>query len=185
MRPLHLMNKNSLLVLVTSSVLVITTLVACGGGGGGGGGEGDTPRAGVPTVPSVPTVPASNTPPAFDLNGFTYCGNPGVVTKQDDYVNLKTKTHVAFGLQSEKRLVYLFNQIGQIQFTEEVFGSHPVPGRYAEGYCKVVTADNNDSQVFTAALTSLKSHLEGSPTLAAAQLQVINERLKQTMYAVT
>ena len=176
------MNKNSLLVLVTSSVLIITTLVACGGDGGGGEGEGNTPSAG---VPSVATVPTSNTPPAFDLNGFTYCDKPGVVTKQDEYVKLKTKTHLAFGLQSEKKLIYLFNQIGEIQFSENVFGFHPVPGRYAEGYCKVVTADNNDLQVFKAALTSLKSHLQGSPTLAAAQLEIVNERLKQTIYAVT
>ncbi len=185
MKLAHRMNKTPLSVLVASSVLVISTLVACGGGGGGGGGEGG--KGDIPNtyVPGGPTVPTNSTGPAFDLNGFTYCDKPGVVTKQDEIVNLKTRTHVAFGLQSEKRLVYLFNQIGPLKFSEEVFGYHPVPGKYAEGYCKVVTADNNDAAVFAAGLISLKSHLEGSPTLTAAQLQDINERLKQTTYVVT
>lgn len=211
MKIAYLMRKTGWRAVLTFNALAISTLVACGGndvaasrasdsgagvavtsgsgssesgasssGASGSGGASDTGDSS-----SNSPGPKSNAWPAFDLNGFTYCDKPGVISKQDETLNLKTKTHVAFGLQSDKRLVYLFNQIGSVTLNEQVFGSFPVPGKYAQGYCKVVTADNNDAQVFMAALTALKSHLEGSPILVGAQLQEINERLKQTMYVVT
>ena len=179
MKFLHHMNKNSLLVLVAGSVLITTTLIACGGGGGGKDEAASIGGSTDPAGPPGPTMPADSTWPAFDLKGFTFCGEQGVT------LQLKTKTHVAFGLQEENRLVYLFNQTGPLLLQHHTFGNDPIPPKYKKGYCKVVTADNNDAQVFAAALTSLKSHMEGSPALAPDQLQLINERLKQTMYAVT
>ena len=172
MKLLHHMNKKSLLVVVASSVLITSTLVACGGAKDGASNVASD-------TASVLAAASDSMSPAFNLKGFTKCG------KQDDVLNLKTKTHVAFGLESDNRYVYLFNQTGSLKLSAEVFGNDPIPSKYKEGYCKVVTADSPDAAVFSAALTSLKSHMEGSQTLSSAQLQVLNERLKQTMHAVT
>jgi Peptidase M60, enhancin and enhancin-like/N-terminal domain of M60-like peptidases len=161
----HPINKKSLLVLVASTVLVAATLISCGGG---------------KSDPSAGTDPtADSLLPAFNLKGFVECG------KQGDTLNFKTKTHVAFGLESDNRFVYLFNQTEPLILDAWRFGNDPIPSKYKKGYCKPVTADNNDVAAFSAALTYLKSHMEGSVTLTAGQLEVQTERMKQTMYAVT
>ncbi len=169
---LHHMNKNSMLGLVACSVLITSTLVACGGAKDGASSVASD-------AASVLAAASDSMSPAFNLKGFTKCG------KQGDILDLKTKTHVAFGLESDNRYVYLFNQTGSLLLSAEVFGNDPIPSKYKEGYCKVVTADSPDAAVFAAALTALKSHMEGSQTLSSVQLQVLNERLKQTMHAVT
>jgi hypothetical protein len=175
MKYLHSMNKNSLLVLIPSMLMMATTLTSCGGGNSdSGAGAGTSTGAGT-GAESIADVLL----PTFNLKGFVKCG------KQDDILTFKTKTHVAFGLESENRFVYLFNQTEPLLLSAEKFGNDPVPSKYKEGYCKPVTADNNDVAVFNAALNYLKLHLEGSSTLTAGQLEVQTERMKQTMYAVT
>lgn len=155
---------------LTASVLLATVYLASCGGSGGNGSIG-------PGATTTNTT-VDNAAPAFDLKGFGYCG------KQGDTLNLKTKTHVAFGLESDNRFVYLFNQTGPLLLSAEVFGNDPIPSKYKEGYCKVVTADNNDALVFAAAMAKIKAHLDGTAVLTDAQLQEQNDRIKQTMYAV-
>jgi Peptidase M60, enhancin and enhancin-like/N-terminal domain of M60-like peptidases len=164
MKYLQPKNKNSLPVLIASTVLIAATLISCGGA------KDEAADAG---------LPADSGLPVFNLKGFALCG------KQGDTLTFKTKTHVAFGLESDNRFVYLFNQTEPLLLSAEKFGNDPIPSKYKLGYCKPVTADNNDAAVFSAALTALKSHLDGSSTLTPAQLQLQNERLKQTMHAVT
>jgi hypothetical protein len=168
MKYLHSINKNSLLVLVASTLLVTVTLISCGGGGGG---SSDASAGTDPTADSLL--------PAFNLKGFVECGDQGKT------ITFKTKTHVAFGLESKNRFVYLFNQTEPLLLEAWKFGNDPIPSEYKKGYCKPVTADNNDVATFNAALAYIKSHLDGSSTLTAGQLEVQTERMKQTMYAVT
>ena len=94
------------------------------------------------------------------------------------------KTHVAFGLESDNRFVYLYAQTGKLLLSAEVFGNDPIPSKYKEGYCKVVTANNNDAVVFAAALAQLNAHLSGTSVLTAAQLQEQNDRIIQTLYTL-
>jgi Peptidase M60, enhancin and enhancin-like/N-terminal domain of M60-like peptidases len=157
---------------IASIFLLSAYLISCGGGG--------SSSSSTQIDPSLPATggATTNSSPAFDLKGFKYCG------KQGDTLNLKIKTHVAFGLESDNRFVYLFNQTGPLLLSAEVFGNDPVPSKYKEGYCKPVTADNNDALVFAAALAKIKSHLDGTAVLTAAELQEQNDRIKQTMYAV-
>ena len=157
---------------VSASCIVLASLylVSCGGGGGGGGGAS--------TGSTATTGDASSASPAFDLKGFIKCG------KQGDTLDLKVKTHVAFGLESENRFVYLYAQTGKLLLSAEVFGNDPVPSKYKEGYCKVVKADNNDAVVFSAALAQLNLHVSGASLLTAAQLQEQNDRITQTLYTL-
>jgi hypothetical protein len=180
------LNKNSLLVLVASSIIVIAPLGACGGGGGD---KKETTSAVDPTAPAMPTAPTAptdGTSPAFDLNGFVECGNQGAT------LDLKKRTHVALGLDDEalgiksgnSNLVYLFNQIGKVKLEDYVFGSWGVDWTLNKGYCKEVTANNNDAAVFSAALFKIKAHLDGSAVMTAAELQEQNDRITQTTYTV-
>lgn len=155
---------------IASGLLASIYLASCGGGGADG-----APAANLATVPSASATDSS---PAFNLKGFVYCG------KQGDVKDFKVKTHVAFGLESDNRFVYLFNQTGKVLLSAETFGNDPIPSKYKEGYCKEVTADNNDVVVFAAALNQLKSHLDGTTTLTAAALQQQNDRIAQTMYTL-
>jgi hypothetical protein len=163
--------KSSLYKIAGACVLPIY-LISCGGGG--------SSNTSVDANPSVSPVGGTPTDlsPVFDLKGFKYCG------KQGQTLDLKSKTHVAFGLESDNRFVYLFNQTGKLLLSAEVFGNDPIPSKYKEGYCKEVTVDNNDALVFGAAMAKIKLHLEGTTVLTAAELQEQNDRIKQTMYAV-
>ena len=160
--------KTSWSLSVASVLLATVYLASCGGGGGAGagGGGGGTPTA------------VDNSSPSFNLKGFVYCG------KQGDIKDFKVKTHVAFGLESDNRFVYLFNQTGKVLLSAETFGNDPIPSKYKEGYCKEVTADNNDALVFNAALKQIKSHLDGEVTLTAVELREQNDRITQTMYTL-
>ena len=169
--------KISISVGVASATFACLFVTSCGGGSGSeapSGASGAPPAVGTPDTPS--TVGAS--PPAFDLAGFTYCG------KQGDTLDLKVKTHVAFGLKSDNRFVYLYAQTGKLLLQAGVFGNDPIPSKYKEGYCKVVTADNNDAIVFSAAMDQIKTHLDGTSTLSPAQLQEQNDRITQTTYTL-
>ena len=139
-----------------------------------------TPGTGTPGTggSTPPVLPVANLSPAFDLKGFKKCG------KQDDVLDLKVKTHVAFGLESQNRFVYKYAQIGKLKLSADVFGNDPVPSMYKEGYCKPMTADNNDSAVFAAALVKIKGHLDGTAVMTAAQLQEQNDRITQTTYTL-
>ena len=144
---------------VAGIVIACLSFASCGGGGGS-----------TSAAATSGTSDASGTStPAFDLDGFTVCG------KQGDTLDLKVKTHVAFGLKGDDRagdrLVYLYAQTGKLLLQAEVFGNDPVPPKYKLGYCKVVTADNNDAVVFAAALDKIKAHLDGTAVLSMAQLQ--------------
>ena len=151
------------------------SFASCGGGGG------STGASAASSTPSTTDASGTSTP-AFDLNGFTLCG------KQGDTLDLKVKTHVAFGLRGDDRagdrLVYLYAQTGKLLLQAEVFGNDPVPPKYKLGYCKVVTADNNDAVVFAAALGQIKAHLDGTVVLSMAQLQDQNDRIVQTTYTL-
>lgn len=157
---------------LASICLLSVYLISCGGGG--------SSSSTTATNPSVTTDGGTtlDLSPAFDLKGFKLCG------KQGDTLKLTKTTHVAFGLESDNRFVYLFNQKGSLLLSAEVFGNDPIPSKYKEGYCKEVTADNNDALVFGAAMAKIKLHLEGATVLTAAELQEQNDRIKQTMYAV-
>jgi Peptidase M60, enhancin and enhancin-like/N-terminal domain of M60-like peptidases len=166
------MNKNSLLVLLASSVLITSTLVACGGA------KDDTEDAAPGAAVASGTATNDGTSPAFDLKGFKKCG------KQGDILDLKVKTHVAFGLESQNRFVYLYAQTGKLLLSAEVFGNDPVDWLYKEGYCKPVTADNNDAVVFAAAMANIKRHLDGTAVMTAAQVQEQNDRITHTTYTL-
>ena len=162
------MKKNSFLVLLVSSVLVTSTLVACGGGGGGVSGG------------SV----IDNSLPVYNLDGYKECGQ-----EFGKDITLPVDMHVAYGLVEKYQLVYLFNQKkGRvIKPVTETFGSDPLPSVGKRVYCKPVTSDNNDLVVFDASLAAVRGHLEGKDAksvLSSEQLQLHNNRLKQTMYAV-
>ena len=179
MKLLHLMNKNSLLVLVTSSVLTITTLVACGSGGGGGAASSD-PSGGISGSPGGgPAI--DNGLPAYDLNGFKQCG-----TEFGKDIPLTVDTHLAYGLAEGYRLVYLFNQKKGtvIKPMTETFGGDPLPSVGKLVYCKPVASDNNDVAVFKASIAAVKSTLDTASVLSSEQLQLHSNRLKQTMYAI-
>jgi N-terminal domain of M60-like peptidases/Peptidase M60, enhancin and enhancin-like len=154
-------------------LLTCIVLASCGGGHGGSGDAG----IGAEASSNTPAT-ADTTSLAFDLKGFTLCG------KQGDILDLKVKTHVAFGLESDNRLVYLYAQTGKLLLSAEVFGNDPVPSKYKEGYCKVVTTDNNDAAVFAAAVSKIKSHIDGSAVLTNTQLQEQTDRITQTTYTV-
>ena len=159
----------SLSMTAASIVLVCGYLSSCGGGG-------STAESGAAASASVP---ADTSSPAFNLKGFVKCG------KQDDILDLKVKTHVAFGLESDNRFVYLYAQLGKLKLSADVFGSDPIPSKYKEGYCKPVTADNKDSAVFAAAMVKIKGHLDGSAVLTPEQLQEQNDRITQTTYTLS
>ena len=160
-------------------VLACLYLTSCGGGSSGSTAATANPGSGPPGgIAGSDVVTVDTTPPAFDLNGFKYCG------KQGDTLNLKVKTHVAFGLASDNRFVYLYAQTGPLLLSAEVFGNDPIPSKYKEGYCKVVTADNNDAIVFAAAMRQIRGHLDGSAVLTAAQLQEQTDRITQTTYTL-
>lgn len=107
-----------------------------------------------------------------------YCGD------QPKILNLTVRTHVAFGLESKNKFVYLFNQIGSVPLTAETFGKDPLPSDYKKGYCKPVTADNNDGLVFAAAMAKIKAHIDGTAVLTPAELQTQNARIAQTVYTL-
>ena len=171
MKLFNLNRQASWYVSVASVLLASVYLASCGGGGGGGSTFSDSGA-------DASLSGAVNDAPAFNLKGFVYCG------KQGDIKDFKVKTHVAFGLASDNRFVYLFNQTGKVLLSAETFGNDPIPSKYKEGYCKEVTADNNDALVFSAALAQIKFHLDGAVTLSAAQLQNQNDRIAQTMYTL-
>lgn len=131
----------------------------------------------------TPVAPTSVTSaPVFDLKGFKYCGDQSRYNTPTT-LTFKTKTHVAFGLESENRFVYLFNQL-KVDLTADFFGNDPIPSKYKKGYCKTVTADNNDAQVFGAAVAAITANLNGTLAMTPAELQLQNDRIKQTMYTV-
>lgn len=160
-----LSSKVKLIVSASCILLVSSYLASCGGGGAS-------------SSPIAIIGEGINVNPAFDLKGFIECGDQGKT------LDLKVKTHVAFGLESENRFVYLYAQTGKLLLSAEVFGNDPVPSKYKKGYCKVVTADNNDAAVFSAALAKLSSHLSGTSVLSATQLQEQNDRITQTLYTL-
>jgi Peptidase M60, enhancin and enhancin-like/N-terminal domain of M60-like peptidases len=167
MKLLHLMNKNSFLVLLTSSVLVTSTLVACGGSGG---------ASGEPVV--------DDSLPVYSLDGYKECGQ-----EFGKDITLPVDMHVAYGLVEKYQLVYLFNQKkGQvIKPVTETFGADPLPSVGKRVYCKPITSDNNDLAVFEASIAAVRLHLEGKDAksvLSSEQLQLNSNRLKQTMYAL-
>ncbi len=201
------LSQNNLRFLRYTSALLVgaTVVAACGGSAGSGetSAVAATPAApttpatpsaqltpttpttpsvpgvpGVPGVPTVPTVPTDSTPLAFDLKGFKLCGNQG------DTLNLKVRTHVALGVESLNKFVYLFNQIGEVKLEDTVFGSWAVDWTYNSGYCKPITADNNDAAVFSQAMFKIKAHLDGTAVMTAAELQEQNDRITQTTYTV-
>ena len=170
--------KISLSISAAGIVIACLSFASCGGGGGSTGASGASAAS---STPSTPDASGTSTP-AFDLNGFTLCG------KQGDTLDLKVKTHVAYGLRGDDRagdrLVYLYAQTGKLLLQAEVFGNDPIPPKYKLGYCKVVTADNNDAVVFAAALGQIKAHLDGTVVLSMAQLQEQNDRIVQTTYTL-
>lgn len=168
MKLVDLKRKTSLSLSVVSLLLGSVYLTSCGGN--------KEPEAEAIGAATTTTTDAAS--PAFDLKGFKKCG------KQDDVLDLKVKTHVAFGLESDNRLVYLFEQTGKLKLSADVFGNDPVPSKYKEGYCKPLTADNNDAAVFAAAMAKLKGHLDGSAVLTPEQLQEQNDRITQTTYTL-
>ena len=174
-------------------LLVAGLLASCGGGSSSettgnsgaaaGASAGTNSSLNVPTRTVTSNTGSENSALAFDLKGFVYCGDQSP-SNTPTVLDLKVKTHVAFGLESENRFVYLFNQIGKVELTATFFGNDPIPPKYKKGYCKPVTADNNDAQVFSAALATITSNLNGTLPLTAAELQLQNDRIKQTMYAI-
>ncbi len=112
------------------------------------------------------------------MNGFKFCG------KQGDTLKLTTRTHVALGVESLNKFIYLFDQIGEVKLEDYVFGSWAVDWTYNNGYCKPITADNNDAEVFSQAMFKIKAHLDGTAVMTAAQLQEQNDRIKQTTYTL-
>jgi hypothetical protein len=194
MKLTHQINKNSLLVAVASTLLISATLISCGGGGSSDTGSGTdlpvvdsgtcmpqvNPATDLPAVNPATNVPIISTMPEFNLDGFTRCGGEG------DTLDLKKiKTHVAYGSASDKKFIYLFNQTEPIRLISDTFGGDPLPSRGKTAYCKPVAKDNNEVAVFNSALAFIKAHLEGKLVLTSAQILLQNERLKQTMYAVT
>jgi N-terminal domain of M60-like peptidases/Peptidase M60, enhancin and enhancin-like len=175
MKSLHQTNKKLLLASVAGIVLISSALISCGGA------KENASDVAVAADNTTPVVDGKL--PDFDLKGFKFCGDQGAT------LTFKTKTHVAYGLksdsglESDNRLVYLFNQTKPLLLQHWSFGNDPIPPKYKKGYCKEVTSDNNDVEVFNAALTSLESHMLGKVVLSSAQLQLQNERLKQTMHA--
>ena len=169
----------SLSASIVAVLLATVYLASCGGGGGS-----TAASAGVSAGASESgQVDASS--PVFDLKGFKYCGEQG------KELNLVVKTHVAFGLDKadradklESRFVYLYAQKGKLMLTAEAFGNDPIPSLYKKGYCKVVTADNNDGAVFAAAMAKIKAHLDGSAVLTAEELQDQSDRITQTTYTL-
>jgi Peptidase M60, enhancin and enhancin-like/N-terminal domain of M60-like peptidases len=161
--------KGQRILKIASFFLVSIYLISCGGGGSSG--------SNVVTDPTISGTAVAQAP-EFDLNGFVQCG------KQEDTVDLKVKTHLAFGLKDRNKLVYLFNQIGKVKFNADTFGNDPEPSLYKIGYCKEVKQDNLDALVFSAALAAIKSHLNSAPVLTPAQLQEQTSRIAQTMYTV-
>ena len=198
----HHIHKNSLLVIAAGTLLISATLISCGGsGGGGGGGSSDTiagtnvpdddagtcvpvpdTNTNVPVASPVADVPKISSMPAFDLDGFKRCSDSDII------LDLKVKTHVAFGNQAstpnETKFAYLFNQTVPVNIVWQTFGTEPLAGRGKSAYCKPVAANNNDIAVFNSALVYIKAHIEGKQKLTSAEILVQNERLKQTMYGV-
>ena len=185
MKLFNLNRKTSLSLSVASLLIGSVYLTSCGGGTSESAatGAGSTNTA---TPPTNNTAAADSSSPAFNLKGFTECG------KQDDILDLKVKTHVAFGLDkadrkdgAESKFVYLYAQTGKLKLSAEVFGNDPIPPLYKKGYCKVVTADNNDAVVFGAAMVKIKAHLDGTSVMTADQLQEQNDRIVQTTYTLS
>lgn len=168
MKLVDLKRKTSLSLSVVSLLLSSVYLTSCGGNK-----EPGAEATGTATT----TIDAVS--PAFNLKGFTKCG------KQGDTLDLKVETHVAFGLESDNRFVYLYKQKGKLLLSAEVFGNDPIPSKYKEGYCKVVTADNNDAVVFGAAMVKIKAHLDGTSVMTPEQLQEQNDRIVQTTYTLS
>ena len=154
----------------TIGFVALLCSASCGGGGS------------MTAIGSGTVDVATAASPRFDLDGFKFCGIQG------DTLDLKVKTHVAFGLKyddkNNDRLVYLYAQTGKLLLQAEVFGNDPIPSKYKQGFCKVVTADNNDAVVFAAALDQIKAHLDGTAVLSLAQLQDQNDRIVQTTYTL-
>ena len=180
MKLFNSIKKNSLLASTLSVVVACAFVSSCGGGGSTAAGSGAVPATDTVSGDRAGTnlSGTADTSAAFNLKGFTLCG------KQGDTLNLKVKTHVAFGLETDNRFVYLYAQTGKLLLSAEVFGNDPIPSKYKEGYCKEVTADNNDAIVFAAAMVKIKGHLDGSAVLTAAQLQEQTDRITQTTYTL-
>ena len=185
MKLFNLNRKTSLSLSVASLLIGSVYLTSCGGGTSESAatGAGSTNTA---TTPTNNTAAADSSSPAFNLKGFTECG------KQDDILDLKVKTHVAFGLDkadrkdgAESKFVYLYAQTGKLKLSADVFGNDPIPPLYKKGYCKVVTADNNDAVVLGAAMAKIKAHLDGTSVMTAEQLQEQDDRITQTTYTLS
>lgn len=168
------------------SGFMVTVAVAAACGGSAEPEKKSIPVAALPvgvapmtaTTPSTPITLAESSSPPFNLKGFKLCG------KQDETLDLKVRTHVALGVESENKFVYLYNQIGKVKLDNQVFGSWAVDWTYNNGYCKPVTADNNDAAVFSAAIFKVKEHLDGTAVMTAAELQEQNDRITQTTYTL-
>ena len=184
MKLVDLKSKTSLSLSVVSLLLGSICLTSCGGGSEPAA-TGTASSSNANANKNTDTT-ADGSSPAFNLKGFTKCG------KQDDILDLKVKTHVAFGLDkadridgAESKFVYLYAQTGKLKLSADVFGNDPIPPLYKKGYCKVVTADNNDAVVLSAAMAKIKAHLDGTAVMTAEQLQEQNDRITQTTYTLS
>ena len=185
MKLFNLNRKTSLSRSVARLLIGSVYLTSCGGSTSESAatGAGSTNTA---TTPTNNTAAADSSSPAFDLKGFKFCG------EQDYVLTLTVPTHVAFGLDkadrkdgAESKFVYLYAQTGKLKLSADVFGNDPIPPLYKKGYCKVVTADNNDAVVLSAAMAKIKAHLDGTSVMTAEQLQEQDDRITQTTYTLS
>ena len=182
MRFINFGRRNVVPLAIATAFVSLLCVSSCGGSGGSTSATGSSAAGSGASSSTDASSIAADTSPPFDFDGFKLCGI------QSDTLDLKVKTHVAFGLKGTDRtgdrLVYLYAQTGKVLLQAQVFGNDPIPSKYKLGFCKPVTADNNDAVVFAAALDQIKAHLDGTTVLSMAQLQDQNDRIVQTTYTL-
>lgn len=107
--------------------------------------------------------------------GYTRCASEG------GSFTLPAKSHVAYG--ADGHFLYLFNQTGTITFNQETFGSDPIYGVWKSGYYKIAT-DNESAYVLSAAMDKISSHLSGTATLRASQINEQTAIIQANIYLI-
>jgi N-terminal domain of M60-like peptidases len=136
----------------------------------------------------------------FGLVGFTPCTNVGNTTplKENDALKLGgVKTDIAFGngmykflfqdTTKDHRFVYLFNQTADLVLSRDKFSRNTLDnygtGALRQAYCKK-SIEGDNAPVFSAALTKLTSHLNGTSVLTAFQIREQHTLMATTMAAL-
>ena len=107
--------------------------------------------------------------------GYTFCAG------ENQIFLLPAKSHVAYGANGKFK--YLYNQTGEITFSNETFGGDPIFGVVKLGYYKIANGEESAGKL-SEAIHKIKDHLTGSAPLSPVELNAVAETIQGNIFVM-